>query len=117
MAKTLIEEAEEKWREEFPNRVNMMKKILSDENDSPTPYTNEELEEPFTELKAAILNALPPVPDKLNNTTEVSNAWAKWLKDAEPVVEAMSRIWSERKLQVEKIMIDKQNQYLKIKNP
>lgn len=38
MSKSLVEEAEEKWREEFPNRVNIMKKILSEENDSPTPY-------------------------------------------------------------------------------
>lgn len=43
MSKSLVEEAEEKWREEFPNRVNIMKKILSEENDSLTPYIKEEL--------------------------------------------------------------------------
>jgi len=109
MSKTPVEEAIAKWWDEFPNRVRTMKKILAaPESDLPTPNTDE-----FYELKDVFLKALPPNPSNLNSINDVSKAWAKWLKDAEPVMDVIMKVWSDRKLEVQKLLATKQNELLK----
>jgi hypothetical protein len=109
MSKTPVEEAIAEWWDEFPNRVRTMKKILAaPESDLPTPNIDE-----FDELKDAFLKALPPNPSNLNSINDVSKAWAKWLKDAEPVMDAIMKVWSDRKLEVQKLLATKQNELLK----
>jgi hypothetical protein len=109
MSKTPVEEAIAEWWDEFPNRVRTMKKILAaPESDLPTPNIDE-----FDELKDAFLKALPPNPGNLNSINDVSKAWAKWLKDAEPVMDAIMKVWSDRKLEVQKLLATKQNELLK----